>query len=74
MIVRSTVALAHTLGLRVIAEGIENTLQLLRLRTLGCDFGQGFLLSRPLAEADTEALLAEWTPGRIAISARSAAA
>jgi diguanylate cyclase (GGDEF)-like protein/PAS domain S-box-containing protein len=74
VIVRSTVALAHSLGLRVIAEGIENTLQLLRLRTLGCDFGQGFLLSKPLGEAETEALLAEWTPSRIAMPARSAAA
>ena len=45
MIVRSTVALAHSLGLHVIAEGIENTAQLRRLRTLGCEYGQGFLFS-----------------------------
>jgi EAL domain-containing protein (putative c-di-GMP-specific phosphodiesterase class I) len=43
VIVRSTVALAHSLGLHVIAEGIETASQLRRLRTLGCEYGQGFL-------------------------------
>jgi EAL domain-containing protein (putative c-di-GMP-specific phosphodiesterase class I) len=61
-IVRSTVALAHSLGMRVIAEGIEDRAQLQRVRELGCDFAQGFLFSEPLSAEETETLLVGWTP------------
>jgi diguanylate cyclase (GGDEF)-like protein len=47
-IVRSTVELAHNLGLKVVAEGVEDAVALERLRAEGCDLAQGFLLSRPL--------------------------
>jgi EAL domain-containing protein (putative c-di-GMP-specific phosphodiesterase class I) len=47
-IVRSTVDLGHNLGLRVIAEGVETEESWDRLRELGCDVAQGFLLSRPV--------------------------
>jgi diguanylate cyclase (GGDEF)-like protein/PAS domain S-box-containing protein len=60
VIVRSTVALAHNLGLRVIAEGIEDASQLQRLRTFGCEFGQGYLFSKALSREDTETLLTDW--------------
>jgi EAL domain-containing protein (putative c-di-GMP-specific phosphodiesterase class I) len=60
VIVRSTVALAHGLGISVIAEGIEYGSQLRRLRTLGCERGQGFLFSEPLSRRDTETLLKDW--------------
>ena len=63
VIVRCTVALAHSLGLPVIAEGIESPAQLRRLRTLGCEFGQGHLFSRALSARDTRSLLASWSPG-----------
>jgi len=43
------VALGQTLGLRIVAEGIEEAGQLERLRSLGCDFGQGFLFARPMS-------------------------
>ena len=46
-IVASTIALAHALGLRSIAEGVETIQQLTLLRELGCDFAQGYLISRP---------------------------
>jgi len=62
VIVRSTVALAHSLGLHVIAEGIENPNQLQRLRTLGCEYGQGYLFSRPLTALDMQSLLLAWSP------------
>ena len=46
-IVLSVVALAHTLKLSVVAEGIETSAQQAELAMLGCDFGQGYLLGRP---------------------------
>jgi diguanylate cyclase (GGDEF)-like protein len=50
-IVRSTIDMAHHLGLRVVAEGVEDASTLARLRELGCDVAQGFYLGRPV-EAD----------------------
>jgi diguanylate cyclase (GGDEF)-like protein/PAS domain S-box-containing protein len=57
-IVRSIVSLAHSLGLRVTAEGIEDTDQLNALTALGCEYGQGYHFSRPLPAADIAAMLA----------------
>ncbi|RMF12325.1 MAG: phosphodiesterase [Alphaproteobacteria bacterium] len=47
-IVEAMISLAHTLGLKVTAEGIETRDQLNRLRKLGCDYGQGYLFARPM--------------------------
>ncbi len=47
-IVRSTIELAHNLGLKVVAEGIESAAMWFRLSQLGCDIGQGYYLSGPL--------------------------
>ena len=55
-IVRAIVNLAHNLGLEVIAEGIETQSQLDHLTTLGCDYGQGYLFSMPVAVAAATAL------------------
>jgi diguanylate cyclase (GGDEF)-like protein len=60
LIVRSTIDMAHGLGLRVVAEGIENVESWTLLREWGCESGQGFFLSRPVAAGDlqeTEKLL-----------------
>jgi EAL domain-containing protein (putative c-di-GMP-specific phosphodiesterase class I) len=65
VIVRSTVALAHSLGLPVIAEGIESAEQLRRLRALGCEFGQGFLFSQALDERRARSLLQSWSADEI---------
>ena len=46
-IVEAVVRLGHSLGLTVVAEGVETPLQLNRLRELGCDRGQGYLFGRP---------------------------
>jgi diguanylate cyclase (GGDEF)-like protein/PAS domain S-box-containing protein len=64
-IVRSTVALAHSLGLHVIAEGIETPEQLRRLRSLGCDHGQGYLFSKPVSAQQTEMMLTGWSPDQV---------
>ena len=49
----------------MIAEGIEAPDQLRRLRSLGCEFGQGYLFSRALSAQDTRALLESWSPSEI---------
>jgi diguanylate cyclase (GGDEF)-like protein len=56
-IVRSVIELAHALGMTVTAEGIETEAQLEFLRSSGCDFGQGFLLSPPTPIGDLESVL-----------------
>ena len=63
-IVRTIVSLARSLGVRVVAEGVETHEQLAALRALGCDYAQGFLISPPLAAAEFAAafLLADEPP------------
>jgi diguanylate cyclase (GGDEF)-like protein/PAS domain S-box-containing protein len=56
-IVRTIVTLARSLEMNVVAEGVETTGQLEQLRSLGCDFGQGYLFSKPLPTADAFQLL-----------------
>jgi EAL domain-containing protein (putative c-di-GMP-specific phosphodiesterase class I) len=56
------VAMARSLSLLVIPEGIEEPEQLNQLRGMGCDIGQGFLLSRPVAAEAIDALLAARVP------------
>lgn len=60
VIVKSTVDLAHNLGLSVVAEGVENAETLDALQALGTDVAQGYFISKPLPPADFEAWLAEW--------------
>ena len=54
-IVEAVVRLGQSLGLTVVAEGVESPLQLSRLRDLGCDRGQGYLFGRPRPAALVEA-------------------
>jgi diguanylate cyclase (GGDEF)-like protein len=73
-IVRAIISLAHSLKLKVVAEGVESTEQLEFLKTLGCDQYQGFHYSRALPVSEFEALvrskrqeepeLSEFDPGR----------
>jgi diguanylate cyclase (GGDEF)-like protein len=57
-IVKTIVALAHQLGRQVIAEGVESAEHLAILRSLGCEYGQGYFFSKPLAPEEVDALLA----------------
>jgi diguanylate cyclase (GGDEF)-like protein/PAS domain S-box-containing protein len=56
-IVRTIVTLARSLDMDVIAEGVETRAQLQQLSTLGCDYGQGYLFSRPVGESQALDLL-----------------
>jgi diguanylate cyclase (GGDEF)-like protein/PAS domain S-box-containing protein len=57
-IVQTIITLAHQLGMDVVAEGIESAQHLLRLRELGCEYGQGYFVSKPLDADMAETLLA----------------
>jgi PAS domain S-box-containing protein len=57
-IVRVIVSLAHSLDLKVIAEGIESAAQVHALKILDCEFGQGYFFARPMEAAKAEQLLA----------------
>jgi diguanylate cyclase (GGDEF)-like protein len=59
-IVQSIVDLGHNLGLRVVAEGVEDAATWSRLATMGCDLAQGYYLSRPVPGAT----LARWAQDR----------
>ena len=67
-IVTAIIAMARGLGVDVIAEGIETDEQLSSLRELGCPFGQGFLISRPMSSEG----LADWWESPTALAAASA--
>jgi diguanylate cyclase len=59
-IVKSTIDLAHNLGLSVVAEGIENEDVLAQLARLGCDEGQGYFIGKPMPEKDFSIWLERW--------------
>ncbi|MCT8985360.1 EAL domain-containing protein [Shewanella phaeophyticola] len=56
-LVSAAIAMSHGLNLRVVAEGIETEEQYQLLNALKCDYGQGYLFSKPLPQAEFEALL-----------------
>jgi diguanylate cyclase (GGDEF)-like protein len=58
-IVRTISTLARNLGMEVIAEGIETEEQFQQLKMLGCEYGQGYLFSRPVSNDGVEHLLAQ---------------
>ena len=58
-IIQIIITLAHKLRMTVVAEGIEKEEQLEKIKHLQCDYGQGYLFSKPLDASDATALLAE---------------
>jgi diguanylate cyclase (GGDEF)-like protein/PAS domain S-box-containing protein len=68
-IVSAIIAIAHSLGLEVVAEGVETSEQLAFLRSLGCDAAQGYYFSKPLPPEEFAQLLAGWNPkARVAVA------
>lgn len=59
LLVRSTVQMAHELGLQVVAEGVEDEACLDFLRRIECDYAQGYLIGKPMPAADLGALVFE---------------
>ncbi|HJZ80450.1 MAG TPA: EAL domain-containing protein, partial [Pyrinomonadaceae bacterium] len=58
-IVRAIVSLAENMGMDVVAEGVETLSQLAQLRKLNCQYGQGYLFSRPVDAESVNAMLAK---------------
>ena len=67
-LVRGIIALAHSLRLQVVAEGVETAEQLALLKMLGCDINQGFYLHRPMPAAALEELLGTLRREAIAVN------
>src|SRR5687768_17724535 len=59
IMVRSTIALAHELGMKTVAEGIEDKSCLELLGEMGCDTGQGYYIGKPMSADDLAAFLAD---------------
>ena len=61
VIVRSTIEMSHSLGLKVVAEGVEFERSLQLLARWKCDTAQGYLISRPLAAQAFETWMAQYS-------------
>jgi EAL domain-containing protein (putative c-di-GMP-specific phosphodiesterase class I) len=57
MLTKTIVGVGRDLGMQVVAEGIEQPRQLAELREMGCGYGQGYLVARPMAAPSVEALI-----------------
>jgi len=57
--VRTILALAHDLGMKVVAEGVETEEQLTKLKLMECEYGQGYLFNKPIDSRAAGALLAK---------------
>lgn len=68
-IIRAIISMGHSLGLKVCAEGVEQEQQLALLASMGCDFAQGYLLTKPLPPQD----LAQWMQEQRNISSKAVA-
>ncbi|MDG1582636.1 EAL domain-containing protein [Pseudomonas sp. GOM6] len=66
VIVRSTIEMSHALGLRVVAEGIEQRATLELLTAWGCDIAQGYLIGKPLPASAFEHWLQQWQGSHLA--------
>ena len=66
-IVRSTIELGHSLGMTVVAEGVETEHELSELKRFGCDYAQGYQICRPMRVAD----LNKWMEAQVGVGMES---
>jgi diguanylate cyclase (GGDEF)-like protein len=64
-IVKSTIELGHNLGLKVVAEGIENISAWNILKAMGCDYGQGYYMSKPMPAETFLAWTNQWAKSKL---------
>jgi EAL domain-containing protein (putative c-di-GMP-specific phosphodiesterase class I) len=57
---KAIITMAHALGMRVVAEGVENERQIKILKSLHCDEIQGFYISRPIPPTERQPILPKW--------------
>ena len=65
VLVKSIIGLAHNMGIKVIAEGIETEQEALALQDLGCEEGQGYWFARPMPLEDALKFVQNWNPPQI---------
>ena len=58
-IVKTIISLGHNLGMGIVAEGVETESQLEALRSLDCEYGQGYFFAKPMSAEDAEKILTE---------------
>jgi EAL domain-containing protein (putative c-di-GMP-specific phosphodiesterase class I) len=63
LLTRTVVQVGRELGIQVVAEGVEDPVQLQLLREMGCGYGQGFLVGRPMAAPGIESLFGQGGQG-----------
>ncbi|MFZ6645852.1 putative bifunctional diguanylate cyclase/phosphodiesterase [Undibacterium sp. TJN25] len=68
-IVRSTIDLGHNMGLRVVAEGVENKDVMQLLKEMGCDQAQGYFISRPMPAEQLQEWMRQWEPPEFSAAA-----
>ncbi len=68
-IVRSTIDLGHNMGLRVVAEGVENKDVMQLLKEMGCDQAQGYFISRPMPAEQLLEWMRQWEPPEFSAAA-----
>jgi EAL domain-containing protein (putative c-di-GMP-specific phosphodiesterase class I) len=66
-VVEAIISIAHVLGKVTVAEGVETSDQVRTLRTLGCDFAQGFFFSKPVPAAELPAVIARVSAWRLIV-------
>ena len=67
IVIESSVAMAHSMGMTVCAEGVETGQALEFVRGAGCDSTQGFLISRPISSDKVSRFLRSWDPARLSL-------
>jgi len=66
VLVKSIIGLAHNMGIKVIAEGIETQQEAISLKELGCEECQGYWFAKPMPLEDTLKFVKNWTPPKVA--------